>query len=63
MKKGIWLGFFFFVALVLLGFGTLIVGNIDMFKEPHIYRVHFATVEGLKTGDDIRVEGFQLGPE
>ena len=61
MKKGIWLGFFFFVALVLLGFGTLIVGNIDMFKEPHIYRVHFATVEGLKTGDDIRVEGVGYG--
>ncbi len=61
MKKGIWLGFVFFVALVLLGFGTLLVGNIDLFKESHVHRIHFATVEGLKAGDDIRVEGVHYG--
>ena len=33
MKGAAWLGFFFFVALVLLGFATLLVGDLSALFE------------------------------
>jgi phospholipid/cholesterol/gamma-HCH transport system substrate-binding protein len=60
MTRAMWLGFLFFVALVILGFGTLIIGNIKL-GQTHAMTVHFDRVEGLKSGDDVRVEGVQLG--
>lgn len=61
MSRAMWLGFLFFVALVILGFGTLLIGNIKLFAKTTTITVHFDNVEGLKAGDDIRVEGVQYG--
>lgn len=61
MSRAMWLGFFFFVALVILGFGTLLIGNIKPFAETTTIKIHFDSVEGLKAGDDVRVEGVQYG--
>jgi phospholipid/cholesterol/gamma-HCH transport system substrate-binding protein len=60
MNKGMWLGFFFFVALVLLLFGSLSRSSIR-FAKPIKIKFNFDRVEGLRTGDDIRVEGFKVG--
>ena len=60
MNKGMWLGFFFFVALALLLFGSLTVSNIPFTKAIKI-KFDFDRVEGLRKGDDIRVEGFKVG--
>jgi phospholipid/cholesterol/gamma-HCH transport system substrate-binding protein len=58
-----WLGFVFFVGLVLLGFGTLLVGDFtELFSGDTQYlRIHFERVQGLRKGDDVRVEGLQYG--
>ena len=60
MNKSIWLGFFFFVALVLLLFGTLSISNIR-FAKPIKVKFDFDKVEGLRKGDDIRVDGLKIG--
>lgn len=60
-RKGYWLGFFFFVILLMLVFTTLTVGEVDFFAKPHFYWTHFKAVEGLKIGDDIRLEGVVMG--
>lgn len=60
MKK-IWLGFIFFVGLVFLGFSTVIIGNIPWLGKPTQYVIFFNEVQGLKEGDDVRVDGYQLG--
>lgn len=60
MNKAIWLGFFFFVALVLLLFGSLTVSKIRLTK-PTKLKFDFTAVEGLRTGDDIRVQGLKVG--
>ncbi len=60
-KKGYWLGFLFIVALTILLYGTLTVGSINLFAKPQQMRVHFDTVQGMKKGDDVRVEGVVLG--
>jgi len=57
MNRGMWLGFLFFVALLLIGFSTLLIGNVRLFKKSYEVEVHFDRVEGLRTGDDVRVEG------
>jgi phospholipid/cholesterol/gamma-HCH transport system substrate-binding protein len=56
-----WVGFAFFVALVLLGFTTLLIQNVSFLGEPVYYRVHFERVLGLRAGDDVRVDGVLLG--
>jgi phospholipid/cholesterol/gamma-HCH transport system substrate-binding protein len=61
MNRGIWLGFFFFVALVVLGFVTLLVQNVSFLGEPVLLRVHFERVLGLRPGDDVRVDGVLMG--
>lgn len=62
MKSGAWLGFFFFIALVLLGFGTLLVGDLQgMFGTPVYLDVHFTKVQGLRVRDDVRVDGVLYG--
>ena len=62
MNRGIKLGFVFFVSLVLLGFGTLIVGDLkDLFGAKILLQIHFERVQGLRTGDDVRVEGLLYG--
>src|SRR5262245_11012228 len=60
-RKGYWLGFFFFVVLVVLIFATLTVGQYDFFSKPSFYWVHFKAVECLKAGDDVRLEGVVMG--
>lgn len=61
MNRGMWLGFLFFVVLVLLGFSTLLLGNIKLFKKTVEVTIPFDKVEGLRPGDDVRVEGVQYG--
>jgi len=60
MNKAMWLGFFFFVALVLLLFGSLKVSHFQ-FSKPIKIKFDFDRVEGLRKGDDIRVEGLKIG--
>jgi phospholipid/cholesterol/gamma-HCH transport system substrate-binding protein len=63
MNRGIWLGFVFFVSLVLLGFGTLLVDDdfLSRFKNLPTWTIHFAGIQGLRKGDDVRVDGLQYG--
>jgi phospholipid/cholesterol/gamma-HCH transport system substrate-binding protein len=62
MNRGIWLGFVFFVCLVLLGFGTLLIGDFhEWFHTPVHLQIHFEKIQGLRTGDDVRVEGYLFG--
>ena len=60
MSRGTWLGFFFFITLVILGFGTLLIGDIHFGKQTYL-TVHFNMVQGLREGDDVRVEGVRMG--
>ena len=62
MSRTAWLGFLFFCALVILGFGTLMVGGVaDLFGGGASLAVHFERVEGLREGDDVRVDGVLFG--
>lgn len=63
MKNGTtgWLGFFFFVALVIVLWATLIVGDIKFFRQPLPLRIHFPAAGGLRPGDDVRVDGLLFG--
>jgi phospholipid/cholesterol/gamma-HCH transport system substrate-binding protein len=61
MNRGGWLGFVFFVALVLLGFGTLLVKNWKPFSHPLTLSIHFERAQGLKAGSDVRVDGILFG--
>lgn len=61
MNRPIWLGFIFFVALVLLGFGTLLVKNWNPLGHPVRLKVHFERAQGLRPGSDVRVDGIQFG--
>jgi phospholipid/cholesterol/gamma-HCH transport system substrate-binding protein len=61
MNRGGWLGFVFFVALVILGFGTLLVKNWKPFAHPQKLAVHFERAQGLKPGSDVRVDGILFG--
>ena len=61
MNRGIWLGFIFFVALVILGFGTLLVKNVKLFGKTVQLRIHFERAQGLRPGSDVRVDGIQFG--
>jgi len=56
-----WLGFLFFVALVILGFATLLVKNVSLFGKPVRLTVHFERAQGLREGSDVRVDGMQFG--
>jgi phospholipid/cholesterol/gamma-HCH transport system substrate-binding protein len=62
VSKTAWLGFLFLVALILLGFTTLVLKDLPgLFGERYELRVHFDRVRGLKEGDDVRVEGLLFG--
>jgi len=61
MSRGGWLGFVFFVALVILGFGTLLVKNWRPFAHPLPLAIHFERAQGLKPGSDVRVDGILFG--
>lgn len=61
MNRGMWLGFLFFVALVILGFATLLVKNVTLFGHPSRLRVHFERAQGLRPGSDVRVDGMTYG--
>jgi phospholipid/cholesterol/gamma-HCH transport system substrate-binding protein len=61
MNKAIWLGFFFFVALVLLLFAALWMDKGIRFTKPPKLKFNFNRVEGLREGDDIRVDGLRIG--
>lgn len=61
MNRGMWLGFIFFVALVILGFGTLLVKNVKLFGEVVSLSIHFERAQGLRPGSDVRVDGILFG--
>src|SRR5438477_9878102 len=61
MNRGMWLGFIFFIALVLLGFGTLLVKNVRLFGETVALAIHFERAQGLRPGSDVRVDGILFG--
>jgi phospholipid/cholesterol/gamma-HCH transport system substrate-binding protein len=61
MKKSYWLGFIFIVAITILLYGTLTVGSINIFAKVSFYDISFERVEGLKKGDDVRVDGVVMG--
>lgn len=61
MSRGIWLGFIFFVALVILGFGTLLVKNVKIFGKTITLKIHFERAQGLRPGSDVRVDGILFG--
>jgi phospholipid/cholesterol/gamma-HCH transport system substrate-binding protein len=56
-----WLGFVFFVALVVLGFTTLLLKNLNPFGHPMVLRIHFERAQGLRPGSDVRVDGVLFG--
>ncbi|MBI4566296.1 MAG: MCE family protein [Planctomycetes bacterium] len=60
MHRAYWVGFFFFVAMVLLLFGSLTLANVS-FTEPFKLRLHFDRVAGLRKGNDVRVDGLLVG--
>lgn len=60
MNRNVWLGFLFLAALILLAFATLVVGELP-FGRRYTLRVHFERVQGLRKGDDVRVEGLRMG--
>lgn len=59
--KGAWFGFIFFVALVLLLVGTVLIGNYPIFGKRYEMTCRFPSVEGLREGDDVRVDGVNSG--
>ena len=61
MNKAIWLGFFFFVALVLLLFGSLSISKGFSLTKPLKIKFDFDRVEGLREGAEIRVDGLKIG--
>src|SRR6185436_569512 len=61
MNRGMWLGFIFFVALVILGFVTLMVRNVSFFGNPIELKIHFERAQGLRPGSDVRVDGILFG--
>ena len=61
MNKAIWLGVFFFVALVLLLFGALSIDKGIRFSKALKIKFDFDKIEGLREGDDIKVDGLKIG--
>lgn len=55
-----WLGFLFFIALVIVLWATLIIGEFK-FRKPVPVQIHFLSVTGLRKGDDVRVDGVLFG--
>ena len=56
------LGFALFISLILIGFGTLLLGDFrDLFGPKAYLKIHFERVQGLRVGDDVRVDGFLDG--
>lgn len=61
MSKHLLVGFLFFIGLVIIGFSTFIVGNFKILSPSHRYEISFDAIEGLKKGDDVRVDGVVIG--
>jgi phospholipid/cholesterol/gamma-HCH transport system substrate-binding protein len=61
MNKAIWLGFFFFVSLVLLLYGALAIDRGIRFSKALKIKFDFDKIEGLREGDDIKVDGLKIG--
>ncbi len=59
--RGMWLGFIFITSLVILGFATLMKDNVLRFRQPVKIWAHFPSVQGLRTGNDVRVDGLVYG--
>ncbi len=55
-----WLGFFFFIGLVIVLWATLIVGEFSC-RSPVPIEINFPSVTGLRKGDDVRVDGMLYG--
>jgi ABC-type transporter Mla subunit MlaD len=56
------LGFFFAIILTVLIFTTIYVQRWNPFSTPQFIRAHFdKSVEGLRKGDDVRVDGIVMG--
>jgi phospholipid/cholesterol/gamma-HCH transport system substrate-binding protein len=63
MNRGGWLGFLFFVALVIMGFSTLLIQNKsgNYFGKNQSFFVAFEHVQGLRNGNDVLVDGLIYG--
>jgi len=61
MSKNIWLGFVFLLAIAILTFSTLIVGDIKIFRNRYEVKIHFDNLGGTKKGDEVRVDGIAMG--
>lgn len=61
MQKTIAIGFYFISALFVLGVATALVGHLPIFGEPIVIGVKFDQIEGLRKGDNVRVDGAQMG--
>jgi phospholipid/cholesterol/gamma-HCH transport system substrate-binding protein len=63
MTRGGWLGFLFFVALVIMGFSTLLIQNKsgNYFGKNQSFWAAFEHVQGLRNGNDVLVDGLIYG--
>lgn len=63
MNRGAWLGFLFFVALVIMGFMTLLLQSKtgSLFGKSHLFFIRFEHVQGLRNGNDVTVDGLFQG--
>lgn len=61
--RAMWVGFIFFVALLILGAATLVVGNLWQLvgREATYAILAVDDAQGLKPGDDVRVDGIEFG--
>lgn len=61
--RTMWVGFIFFVAILILGAATLIIGNLWQLVGGEATYVILAVddAQGLKPGDDVRVDGIEFG--
>lgn len=62
MKTGeLVVGVVFLASLAILGFFTVLIGDIHLLERPQLTGATFDSVGGLKTGDAVRVAGYQIG--
>jgi phospholipid/cholesterol/gamma-HCH transport system substrate-binding protein len=61
MSKEVKVGILFFTALIILGVFTAVIGKFPMLHDTRTVRVHFPSVSGLKVGDQVRMQGLEIG--
>lgn len=61
--KSMWVGFAFFVGVVVLGFATLMIKDISLLAggQRTLLFINLDEALGLEEGDDVRVDGIPIG--